>query len=148
MAIIDINDVKSAFETGDRPSGADFANLIDTLAANATSLGLTTNNDQTITGIDNETEIDSFSDIEWRMVKYMVSLTSIVDGVNKHYATEITILIDNDNINISEYGSLDNDGDVGTVNVSRIDGLVRLNVVPNPQTKPVTVRFSRMGLKA
>lgn len=148
MAILNINDVKSAFETGDRPSGADFANLIDTLAANATSLGLATNNDETITGIENETTIDSFSDSEWRYVKYMVSMTSVVDGVNKHYATEITILIDNNNINISEYGSLDNDGDVGTINVSRIGGLVKLNAVPNPQTKPVTVRFSRMGLKA
>ena len=81
MAILDINQIKLAFETGDRPTGADFANLIDTLAANATSLGLVTNNDMvddvTITGIENETMVDSFSVNDFRFVKYMVSLTDM-----------------------------------------------------------------------
>lgn len=152
MAIQDIDQIKAAFETGDRPTGADFANLIDTLAANATSLGLITNNDVadeiTISGIENPTIVDSFSDTEWRFVKYMVSLTSKVSDENKHYATEITVLVDNNDVNISEYGSLDNDGDVGTVNVSREGGVIKLIVAPISLTKPVTVRFSRVGLKA
>jgi hypothetical protein len=148
MAIIDINDVKAAFETGDRPTGADFVNLIDTLAANATLLGAGSNNDSIITGIENETVVDSLVASDWRFIRYMVSLTSTISGSNKHYATEITVLLDNNNVNISEYGSLDNDGDVGTVTVSKVSGAIQLIVTPDPQTKPVTLRFSRIGLKA
>jgi hypothetical protein len=43
---------------------------------------------------------------------------------------------------------IDNDGDLGTVTVSK-DGLnVNLIVAPNPSVTPITVRFARMGLKA
>lgn len=148
MSRLPINTVKSAFETGDRPTGADYANLIDTLIQQTTDLGSYGNNEHEINGIENYTVIDSFVASQWRMIKYLVSVSKTSNGDNKFFATEISILIDNSDLNISEYGVLDNDGDIGTVNVSRNGSNVELTITPNPSVKPVTVRFARMGLKA
>jgi hypothetical protein len=82
------------------------------------------------------------------MVKYLVSISKTSAGDNKFYATELTILVDGTNVNVSEYGTIDNDGNIGTVNVSRIGSTVALTVTPDPSIKPITVRFARMGLKA
>lgn len=148
MAKLTISAIKSLFETGDRPTGADYENLIDTLISQATDLGTSGNNEHTITGIENTTVIDSFSSLEWRLVKYIVSVSKTTNGDNKFYATEISILIDGVNLNISEYGIIDNDGDMGTINVSRNGSTVSLTFVPDSAVKPVTVRFARIGLKA
>jgi hypothetical protein len=148
MAKLSINEVKSKFETGDRPSGLDFIDLIDTLSANSTDLGSAGNNEVLITGLDNATVVDSFSATEWRSVKYFISVSAVTDGRNKSYSTDLSILIDKDNINVSEYGSLDNDGDIGTVSVSKGSGVISLVVTPNPNFKPITVRYFRTGLKA
>jgi hypothetical protein len=148
MARIDIENLKARFETGDVPDGTDFVNLIDTLIQQSTDLGTSGNNEQVINGIENTTIIDSFPEDEWRMVKYLISISKNVSGENKFYATELTILVDGVNTNVSQYGIIDNDGDIGTVNVSRVSGSIRLIVTPNPLVKPVTVRFARMGLKA
>lgn len=148
MAKKTLAEIKSKFETGDRPTGQDYSDLIETLAAQATDLGTAGNNEIEITGLDTTTTIDSFSSSEWRFIKYMVSLSAVSAGQNKFSSTEFTVLIDQDNININEYGSLDNDGDIGTVVVSKGIGTISLVVTPNPDFKPVTVRFARMGLKA
>jgi len=148
MAKLPISELKTFFETGDRPTGDDFANLIDTLAAQATDLGTEGNNENTIYGIENQTTIDTFKASEWRMVKYLVSISKITDGDNKFYATELSILIDGQNLNVSEYGTLDNNGDMGTINVSRTGDTVELIVTPHPSIRPVTVRYARIGLKA
>ena len=146
--------IKSKFETGDRPTGADYADLIDTLAGKATDMGLVTNNevsdttDHTVFGIENPTTIDSFLASEWRMVKYVVSISNITFGVNKTYSTELTVLVDNDNVNISQYGMIDNNGDIGTVDVSKSGGTISLRVIPRSALTPVTARFYRTGLKA
>src|SRR5210317_2183353 len=117
MPRLDIAAVKSLFETGDKPDGDDYIDLIDTLVQQATDLGSAGNNEQEIAGIENSTAIDSIDTTEWRMVKYLVSISKTSDGDNKFYATEISVLIDNDNINVAEYGVIDNDGDMGTVTV-------------------------------
>jgi hypothetical protein len=148
MAKLSITDVKSKFETGDRPSGADFVDLIDTLSANSTDLGSAGNNETLITGLDNATVVDSFSATEWRSVKYFISISAVTDGRNKSYSTDLSILIDKNDINVTEYGSLDNDGDIGTVSVSKGSGVISLVVTPNPNFKPITVRYFRTGLKA
>lgn len=146
--------VKTRFETGDRPTGADYADLIDTLAGQATDMGLVTNNevtdtqDNTVYGIENPTVVDSFTALDWRVVKYVVSISNIVSGVNKVYSTELTILIDNDNINVSQYGMIDNNGDIGTIDVSKNAGIVSLRVLPHSALTPVTARYYRTGLKA
>ena len=148
MPRLDIAAVKSLFETGDKPTGDDYADLIDTLVQQATDLGSAGNNEHEIAGIENSTAIDSINTTEWRMVKYLVSISKTTDGDNKFYATEISVLIDNDDINVAEYGVIDNDGDMGTVTVSRQGNTLQLVVIPNPAVRPITVRYARMGLKA
>ena len=148
MARISIASVKSKYETGDRPSQEDYEDLIDTTAAQATDLGTFGNNENTITGIENATVIDNFDATVWRMVKYLISIAKTSAGDNKFYATELTILIDNSNINVSEYGTIDNDGNIGTVSVSKVGSTVNLTVTPAVGITPITVRFARIGLKA
>lgn len=148
MARTTIPLVKSYFETGDRPTQEEYAELIDTTAAQSTDLGTFGNNENTITGIENATVVDNFSASEWRMVKYIVSLSKTSNGDNKFYATELTILIDGTDISVSEYGTIDNDGNMGTISVSENGGTVALTVTPDSEIKPITVRYARIGLKA
>lgn len=148
MPRLDVAAVKALFETGDRPNGDDYIDLIDTLVQQSTDLGTAGNNEHEISGIENSTVIDTISTSDWRMVKYLVSISKTTDGQNKFYATEISVLIDNNNINVAEYGVIDNDGDMGTVTVSRVGAELQLIVVPNPAVRPITVRYARMGLKA
>ena len=148
MAKISISNVKSLFQTGDRPTQENYVDLIDTLSAQATDLGSAGNNENTITGIENLTVIDSFDATVWRMVKYIVSISKTSAGDNKFYATELTILVDGTDVSVSEYGTIDNDGNIGTIDVSRTGNTVALTVTPDPAIRPVTVRYARMGLKA
>jgi hypothetical protein len=146
MARIDINTLKSKFQTGDIPVGADYVDLIDTLIQQSTDLGSFGNNEHTISGISAPTIIDSFVASQWRVAKYLVSISKIDGANNKFYATELTILVDKNNVSVTEYGILDNDGTLGTVTVSQSSGNINLTVTPS--VTPVTVRFSRIGLKA
>ena len=148
MAKISIPGVKSLFQSGDRPSQENYEDLIDTLSAQSTDLGSAGNNENTISGIENLTVIDNFDATVWRMVKYIISIAKTSAGDNKFYATEMTILVDGADVSVSEYGTIDNDGNIGTINVSRTGNTVALTVTPDPAIKPVTVRFARMGLKA
>jgi hypothetical protein len=148
MPRLDAAAIKTLFETGDRPNGQDYENLIDTLIQQATDLGTAGNNEQEISGIENSTVIDQINTNEWRMVKYLVAISKTTDGDNKFYATELSVLIDKDEVNVAEYGVIDNDGDMGTISVSRQGDILQLVLIPNPAVRPVTVRFARMGLKA
>ena len=148
MAKLTIPNVKLKFQTGDRPSQEDYVDLIDTLSSQATDLGSKGNNENTINGIENVTVIDDFQATEWRMVKYIISISKTSAGDNKFYATELTILADGTDVSVSEYGTIDNDGNIGTINVSRTGNTVALTVTPDHAIKPVTVRYARMGLKA
>jgi hypothetical protein len=148
MARTTIPNVKAKFQTGDRPTQEDYEDLIDTASAQSTDLGSYGNNENTIYGIENPTVIDNFDGTVWRMVKYLVSISKVTSGDNKFYATELTILCDADGVSVSEYGTIDNDGNIGTISVSRTGNTVSLTVTPDPVVKPVTVRFARIGLKA
>lgn len=148
MARIPLSTVKTKFQTGDRPTQTDYEDLIDSTAAQSTDLGTAGNNENTITGIENATVIDNFDATVWRMVKYIVSIAKTSAGDNKFYATEFTILVDGEDISISEYGMIDNDGNIGTVNVSRVVDTVNITVTPVVGITPITVRFARIGLKA
>ena len=148
MAKISLASVKSLFQTGDRPSQADYEDLIDTTSAQSTDLGTSGNNENTINGIENATVIDNFDATVWRMVKYIISIKKTSNGDNKFYATEMTILVDGSNVSVSEYGTIDNDGNIGTISVSRVNDTVALTVTPISGITPITVRFARMGLKA
>jgi hypothetical protein len=148
MPRLDAAALKTFFETGDKPRGEDYENLIDTLIQQATDLGTAGNNEHEITGIENETVIDVIDATEWRMVKYLVSISKTDNGENKFYATELSVLIDSNGVNVAEYGVIDNDGDMGTINVSRQGDVLQLILIPNPSVRPVTVRYARIGLKA
>lgn len=147
MARTTIPYVKTRFESGDRPSQEDYEDLIDTVSAQATDLGSFGNNENTITGIENPTVIDSFDATVWRMVKYIVSISKTTEGDNYFYATELTVLIDGTDVSVSEYGTIDNDGNMGTITVSRNGDTVQLVVTPESSINPITVRYARMGLK-
>jgi hypothetical protein len=148
MAKVSISSVKGLFQTGDRPTQENYVDLIDTLSAQATELGSAGNNENTITGIENVTVIDNFDATVWRMVKYIISISKTSAGDNKFYATEMTILVDGTNVSVSEYGTIDNDGNIGTIDVSRTGNTVAITVTPDIAIKPVTVRYARIGLKA
>jgi hypothetical protein len=147
MAITPISYIKARFQTGDKPTEQDYSDLIDTASSMATDLGSAGNNENIIYGIENQTIVDSFITSDWRWIKYIVSIKH--ESLNKFYATELSILIDGNDLNISEYGVLDNDGNVGTIDVSKDQsGVINLTIIPDPAIRPVTVRFARMGLKA
>jgi hypothetical protein len=148
MAKVSIANVKTKFQTGDRPTEEDYIDLIDSSSARSTDLGSDGNNEITINGIENTTIFDNFSASEWRAMKYMVSIKYVAGGANKFYATELTILADSTNTNVSEYGIIDNDGNIGTISVSRAGDTVSLSVIPVGGITPITLRYLRMGLKA
>ena len=148
MAKLPINSIKSTFQTGDRPTQTDYENLIDTTAAQSTDLGSAGNNENTINGIESATVIDNFDATVWRMVKYLISIKKTSAGDNKFYATEMTLLVDGTGVSVSEYGTIDNDGNIGTISVSRVANTVNISVTPAVGITPITVRFARIGLKA
>jgi len=74
MAVLPINQLKAKFETGDRPTGSDFSDLIDTTAYRADSLGGDGNNSVTINGIESPTVFDTIDTSTWRTIKYMVHI--------------------------------------------------------------------------
>jgi hypothetical protein len=148
MSKLPLSTVKTSFQTGDRPTQGDYENLIDSTAAQATDLGTTGNNENTISGIESATVVDNFDATVWRMIKYIVSIKKTSAGDNKFYATEMTILVDGTDVSVSEYGTIDNDGNIGTIGVSRVGNTVNLTVTPVVGITPVTVRFARIGLKA
>ena len=148
MAKISIPAVKGLFQTGDRPTQENYVDLIDTLSSQSTDLGSSGNNENTINGIENVTVIDNFDATVWRMVKYIISISKTSAGDNKFYATEMTILVDGTNVSVSEYGTIDNDGNIGTISVSRAGNTVSVTVTPVIGITPITVRYARMGLKA
>ena len=148
MAKISTTNVKALFETGDRPTQANYVDLIDSTSARSTDLGSDGNNESTINGIENSTVFDNFSASEWRSMKYMVSIKYVAGGANKYYSTEISILIDGTDVNVTQYATIDNDGNIGTISVSRAGDTVSLTVVPVGGITPITLRYMRMGLKA
>ena len=146
MAKISLSSVKALFQTGDRPTQENYEDLIDTASAQATDLGSAGNNEVTITGIENSTIFDNFTASEWRSVKYVVTLKKSTG--DKFFTTELTIVPDATNDNVSEYGTVDNNGNIGTISVSRAGGTVNLTVVPVVGQTPITLRYMRTGLKA
>jgi hypothetical protein len=148
MAKVSLAAVKSLFQTGDRPTEANYVDLIDTLSAQATDLGSSGNNESTINGIENSTVFDNFLASEFRSMRYVISIKKTSGGANKFYATEMNILVDGTDVSVTEYATIDNDGNIGTISVSRAGDTVSLTVVPVGGITPITLRYMRMGLKA
>lgn len=148
MAKTSLSAVKALFQTGDRPTQENYEDLIDTSSSQATDLGSYGNNESTITGIENSTVFDNFLASEFRSMRYVISIKKTSGGANKFYATEMNILVDGTDVSVTEYATIDNDGNIGTISVSRAGDTVSLTVVPVGGQTPITLRYMRMGLKA
>ena len=148
MAKISTTNVKALFQTGDRPTQENYIDLIDSTSARSTDLASDGNNELTINGIESSTVFDSFASSEFRSMKYMISLKYVTGGANKYAVTELTILNDGSDVSVSQYGTIENDGNIGTISVSKAGDTVSLTVVPVGGSTPITLRFLRMGLKA
>jgi hypothetical protein len=145
MAIVPITTLKTKFESGDRPTGQDFADLIDTTSYRAEALGGDGNNSATIHGIENQTIFDTIDTATWRTVKYVIQMSKATAGYFK--STELNLVFDGTNINITEYGTVSNYGsEIGTISASLNSGIISMTVTPS--ITPITVRYYRTGLKA
>jgi hypothetical protein len=145
MAIVPINTLKSKFETGDIPTGSDFVDLIDTTSYRADSLGGDGNNSVTINGIESATVFDTIDTSVWRTVKYLIQLSHA--GSTSYRSTEINLVFDGTNQNITEYGAVKNtNSEVGTISASLNSGTISMTVTP--VLSPMTIRYYRTGLKA
>lgn len=145
MPVIPITTLKSKFETGDRPTGADYADLIDTTSYRADSLGGDGNNSVIINGIENTTIFDTIDTSVWRTVKYMIQLSHALS--DKYKSTELNLVFDGSNQNITEFGTVSNhDGEVATISATLNSGIISMTVTP--VLSPITIRFYRTGLKA
>jgi hypothetical protein len=145
MAVLPINQLKAKFETGDRPTGSDFSDLIDTTAYRADSMGADGNNSVTINGIESATVFDTIDTSIFRTIKYMIQLSHA--GSSSYRSTEINIVFDGTNQNITEFASVKNNvSDIGTISASLNSGIISMTVTPT--LSPITVRFYRTGLKA
>ena len=148
MARTSLSAVKALFQTGDRPTELNYVDLIDTLSAQATDLGSAGNNESTINGIENSTVFDNFLASEFRSMRYIISIKKTSGGANKFYATEMNILVDGTDVSVTEYATMENDGNIGTISVTRAGTTVSLTVTPVGGRTPITLRYMRMGLKA
>lgn len=145
MAVIPITTLKTKFESGDRPTGQDFADLIDTTSYRAEALGGDGNNSATINGIENPTVFDTIDTSTWRTVKYVIQMSKATAGYFK--STELNLVFDGTNINITEYGTVSNYGsEIGIISASLNSGIISMTVTPS--ITPITVRYYRTGLKA
>lgn len=145
MAIVPINTLKTKFETGDIPTQSDFIDLIDTTSYRADSLGGDGNNSVTINGIESATVFDTIDTSVWRTVKYLVQLSHA--GSTSYRSTEINLVFDGTNQNITEYGAVKNtNSEVGTISASLNSGTISMTVTP--VLSPMTIRYYRTGLKA
>lgn len=145
MPVIPITTLKSKFETGDRPTGADYADLIDTTSFRADVLGGDGNNSVTINGIENPTVFDTIDTYVWRTIKYLIQISNAAS--NYYKSSELNLVFDGTNQNISEFGTVTNaPSDIATITASLNSGTISMTVTP--LVSPVTVRFYRTGLKA
>lgn len=145
MAVIPISTLKTKFETGDRPTGQDFADLIDTTSYRAEALGGDGNNSLVINGIENPTVFDTIDTGVWRTIKYLVQISKTSEGYFK--SSEINVVFDGSNTNITEFATVSNYvGEIGTISASLNSGIISMTVTP--VLSPITVRYYRTGLKA
>jgi hypothetical protein len=145
MAIVPINTLKTKFESGDRPTGQDFADLIDTTSYRAEALGGDGNNSSTVNGIETATVFDTIDTSVWRTIKYLIQISH--PSTNVYKSTEINIVFDGANQNITEFGTVSNTANaIGSITASLNSGIISMTVTP--VLTPMTIRYYRTGLKA
>lgn len=108
-----------------------------------TELGLTGNNDLTITGIENKTTIDTFSKSLYRTVNYALQISR----GSEFYSSTILVLNDGTDINISESNIISNTTSV-LANITFEDNSGIIGICVTPVSSAVTARYYRTSLKA
>jgi hypothetical protein len=145
MAILPITTLKTKFESGDRPTGQDFADLIDTTSYRAEALGGDGNNSLTINGVETATVFDTIDTSVFRTIKYLIQISH--PSTNVYKSTELNIIFDGTNQNISEFGTVSNTANaIGNITASLNSGIISMTVTP--VLTPITIRYYRTGLKA
>jgi hypothetical protein len=106
-------------------------------------LGLEGNNDLTVYGIENATNVDSFAKATWRTVHYNIQVTKGTDVyasdiLASHNGTDIMVsesnIVSNTNTSLFNYAFVEN------------SGIISLRVTP--VTGSISVRFIRTAIKA
>lgn len=121
MAVISIPLLKTKFETGDRPTGADFADLIDTTTWYGISLddrveSLESTSATLITGnviTNSATIIDEWDIGDITTAEYIIQ---IVQGT-KFYCTKMLIMSNTTNINYTKYAIITLGDDINGLEV-------------------------------
>lgn len=124
MPVISIPLLKTKFETGDRPTGADYVDLIDTTSYYAVSLesrveALELSDNTIITGsvtTNSPTVIDSWTLGSLKTIEYTVE---IVQGT-KQFLTKLLILSNNTLVSFTNYGILTIGDDINGLEVSAV----------------------------
>jgi hypothetical protein len=122
MPVISIPLLKTKFETGDRPTGADYVDLIDTTSYYAVSLesrieALELADNTIITGnvtTSSPTVIDTWTLGSLRTIEYTVE---IIQG-NKQYCSKFLIMSNDTLVNFTNYGILTIGDDINGLSVS------------------------------
>lgn len=154
----DANDAIEAIQTKLGIDGSTDQNSIDykvsnleSLVTNVTNnsnttselLGLEGNNDLTVYGIENPTNVDSFASDTWRTVRYNLQVTKD----NLVYTSEILTTHDGSDILISETNILSNTNtNLFTYTFEENQGIISLKITP--LLTPIAVRFVRTAVKA
>ena len=127
-----INDIVSIL--GDLDNSTD--NVIELL-------GLEGNNDLAIYGIENPTNVDSFSKATWRTAKYALQVTK----GSEVYTSEILVSHDGTDILVSESNIVSNtNNSLFTYTFEENSGIISLRITP--VSGEIAVRFTRTALKA
>ena len=105
-------------------------------------LGLEGNNDLSVYGIENPTNVDSFAKATWRTVNYNLQVTKGTDV----YTSEILASHDGTNIMVSESNIISNSNtSLFTYTFEENSGIISLRITP--VSGSISVRFSRTALK-
>lgn len=106
------------------------------------TLGLSGNNNQVITGIENPTIIDTFDSSIWGTLEYKLQIEY------GSYTTSSTITAVNvgSSVNVSEYAVISNT-DQSLYSLSFTSDGGNINLLVTPLVNPITVRFYRTALK-
>lgn len=127
MPVISIPLLKSKFETGDRPTGADYVDLIDTTSYYATSLearveALELADNVIITGnitTNSPTVIDVWTLGELLTIEYIIQ---IVQG-DKQYCEKLLIMSNDSLVNYTKYGILSIGDDINGLSITAVPDL-------------------------
>jgi hypothetical protein len=106
-------------------------------------LGLEGNNDLTVYGIENATNVDSFAKANWRTVRYNLQVTK----GSELYTSEILASHDGTDIMISETNIMSNTlNNLFNYTFEENSGIISLRITPT--SGEISVRFIRTAVKA